>query len=189
MVTAAVPDTRTRILQAASRLFYAEGIRPVSMDDIASAAELTKRTVYYHFASKDDLVVAYLRYRDRGTLRAAVERKGGGPRDQILAVFDELGAAFGNSKFRGCAFVNAAVELGDSESVRAVATAAKENTRTWIEGLAREMGARDPVALSEQIGLLVDGTFATWLVRRDASAAVRAREVATLLLDAACRPA
>ena len=180
------PDTRTRILQAASRLFYAEGIRPVSVDDIAAAAGLTKRTVYYHFASKDDLVVAYLRYRDRGVLRAAVERRGGSPREKILAAFSELEAGFGNSKFRGCPFVNAAAELGHSESVRAVATASKETTRTWLEELARELGARDPAALSEQLGLLIDGSIATWLVRRDPAAAVRAREAAEVLVKDAC---
>jgi|CXWL01.1.fsa_nt_gi AcrR family transcriptional regulator len=183
------PDTRTRILQAASRLFYSRGIRPVSMDEVASAAGLTKRSVYYHFASKDDLVVAYLRYRDRGELRAAAMRRGTDPREQILAVFSELEGAFSNTKFRGCAFVNAAAEFGDSESVRAVATAMKETTRIWLEDLGRELGARDPRALSEQLGLLIEGSLATWLVRRDPAAAARARDAATVLLDSACAPA
>ena len=182
-------DTRTRILQAARRLFYAQGIRPVSMDDIADSAGLTKRSLYYHFASKDDLIVAYLRFRDRGTLRAAVERRGGNAYQQVLGVFEELEGGFSNAKFRGCAFINAAVEMSDSESVRAVATAFKDGTRTWFEGLVRQLGATDARALSEQLALLLDGAMSTWLVRRDPAAARLAREMALVLLGASCDPA
>jgi AcrR family transcriptional regulator len=181
--------TRAKVLKTAGRLFYSRGIRPVSMDEIAEAAGVTKRTLYYHFASKDDLVVAYLEDRDctaRAALDTAVRRRGDSPLEQLLGVFDELEVAFRSTRFRGCPFMNAAAELSDVDHpARPIAIRHKEELRAWLEGLASNLGVSDPRGLSEQLLLLLDGAIANWLVRGDPEAARHARQAATVLLTAA----
>ena len=181
-------QTRARILEAAGRLFYRDGIRPVAMDAVAEMAGITKRTLYYHFDSKDDLVVAYLRHtgeRLDASLARAMNRRGGSAMDRLLGLFEDLEARFAREEFRGCPFVNAAAELTESAPARAEAASYKERMRAWFESGARDLGARDPVALSEQLAILLDGAIAIWLVRRDPRAAARAREAALVLLRSA----
>jgi len=181
-------QTRARILEAAGRLFYRDGIRPVAMDAVAGMAGITKRTLYYHFDSKDDLVVAYLRHigeRLDASLARATSRRGGSAMTRLLGLFEDFEARFAREEFRGCPFVNAAAELAESAPARAEAAAYKERMRAWFEGLVRELGARDPVELSEQLAILLDGAIAIWLVQRDARSAARAREAARVLLQSA----
>jgi AcrR family transcriptional regulator len=191
-VTARDPEqTRQRILEAAGRLFYRDGVRPVAMDAVAETAGVTKRTLYYHFDSKDDLVVAYLRHigeRLDASLARAMSRRGGSAMERLVGLFDDLEGRFARDEFRGCPFMNVAAELADSAQARAEAAAYKERRRAWFEGVVRELGVRDPVALSEQLLLLTDGAIAIWLVQRDPRAAARAREAALVLLDAAGGP-
>src|SRR6201990_687060 len=103
MVTPANP-TRERILGAASKLFYSDGIRAVSVDAVAEKAGLTKRTLYYHFRSKDDLVAAYLEARDQPNLalfqRWFDEADGELPA-KVRAIFDRLAVNAGHPKWRG----------------------------------------------------------------------------------------
>ena len=161
------------------------------MDAVAETAGVTKRTLYYHFDSKDDLVVAYLRHigeRLDASLARAMSRRGGSAMERLVGLFDDLEGRFARDEFRGCPFMNVAAELADSAQARAEAAAYKERRRAWFEGVVRELGVRDPVALSEQLLLLTDGAIAIWLVQRDPRAAARAREAALVLLDAAGGP-
>jgi AcrR family transcriptional regulator len=181
-------QTRGRILEAAGRLFYRDGIRPVAMDAVAEMAGITKRTLYYHFDSKDDLVIAYLRHtgeRLDASLARAMSRRGGSAMDRLQGLFEDLEARFAREEFRGCPFVNAAAELTESAPARAEAATYKERMRAWFESMVRELGARDPVALSEQLAILLDGAIAIWLVRRAPRAAARAREAAVALVQTA----
>ncbi|HSV28172.1 MAG TPA: TetR/AcrR family transcriptional regulator, partial [Candidatus Omnitrophota bacterium] len=99
--------TRDRIIQAATKLFYAEGIRAVSLDAIAEKAGVTKRTLYYHFTSKDDLVAAYLEARDQPNLtlfrRWFTEAEGDLP-EKVRAIFRNLAKSARGPKWRGCGF-------------------------------------------------------------------------------------
>jgi AcrR family transcriptional regulator len=180
--------TRGRILEAAARLFYRDGIRPVAMDAVAEMAGITKRTLYYHFDSKDDLVIAYLRHtgeRLDASLARAMSRRGGSAMDRLQGLFEDLEARFAREEFRGCPFVNAAAELTESAPARAEAVTYKERMRACFESMVRELGAPDSVALSEQLAILLDGAIAIWLVRRDPRAAARAREAALVLVQSA----
>src|SRR5260370_40715345 len=114
---AATSEARQRILEPADRLFYQEGIRAVGIDRIIAEAGVAKMTLYTHFPSKDDLILAVLKHREEGVLgffRSAMERHGKKTRGQLRAFFAALKEWFESPGFRGCAFINAAVELADA---------------------------------------------------------------------------
>ncbi|WKX72558.1 TetR/AcrR family transcriptional regulator [Streptomyces sp. XD-27] len=107
------PSARERILSTATELFNAHGVRAVGVDRIIAESGVAKATLYAHFRSKDDLVVAYLRVADehwRGALRDAATAAGQAPREQLVGVFDALHETTVRDGFRGCAFTNTAGE-------------------------------------------------------------------------------
>lgn len=178
-------DASERILKAATRLFYQEGIRAVGVDAVAAAAGVTKRTLYYHFESKDALVAACLQRRAREAAEAP-ELSPAAAVAAILARFDDLRDWFGTGRFRGCPFVNAVTEVGapDHPAVR-IAQAFKSERRRWFAVLLGRAGAAEPDALAAQLMLLVDGCIVGALVRGTAEPAVEAAAAARTLLRAA----
>lgn len=170
-----------RILETADRLFYGEGIRAVGVDTIAAEAGISKRTLYNHFPSKDDLIVAYLQRRLQPA--RASDRP---PAEQVLGLFTQMERALAKPEFRGCPFVNAVAEIGeDGGAARAVAVAFKEQQRLWFRDRTAEAGATDAEGLATQLMLLVDGAIATALVRGDPSVARYAGQAARTLLAGA----
>jgi AcrR family transcriptional regulator len=169
---------KERILETADRLFYLRGIRAVGVDTIAAEIGISKRTLYNHFPSKDELIAAYL---ERRFTRAPASDKP--PVEQILGTFDRLERGFASKGFRGCPFVNAVAELGAQDhAVRKIAIAFKESRRVWFRDLLTQLDAADADGLATQLQLLVDGAIATDLVRNDPSAARAAKEAARVLL-------
>jgi AcrR family transcriptional regulator len=170
---------KERILETADRLFYLRGIRAVGVDTIAAEVGISKRTLYNHFPSKDELIEAYLERRFVHALpsdKPAVE--------QILGTFDRLERGFASKGFRGCPFVNAVAELGsEDQAVKKIAIAFKESRRIWFRDLLRQLHAPDAEALATQLTLLVDGSIAQDLVRDDPSMARAAKEAARVLLS------
>jgi AcrR family transcriptional regulator len=171
------PTMKERILETADRLFYLRGIRAVGVDTIAAEIGISKRTLYNHFPSKDDLIAAYL---ERRFTRTPASDKP--PIEQILGTFDRLERGFASKGFRGCPFVNAVAELGPDQSVRKIAVAFKESRRLWFRDLLRQLGVADAEGLATQLTLLVDGSIAQDLVRNDPSMARAAKEAARVLL-------
>jgi AcrR family transcriptional regulator len=172
------PTMRERILETADRLFYLQGIRAVGVDTIAAEIGISKRTLYNHFPSKDELIAAYLR--GRFTQAPASDKP---PVEQILGTFDRLERGFAARGFRGCPFVNAVAELGTADrSVKKIAIAFKESRRLWFRDLLKQLGVADPEGLATQLTLLVDGAIAQDLVRDDPSMARAAKEAAKVLL-------
>jgi len=167
-------DTRAKIVQAASRLFYSEGIGRVSMDAVAEKAGLTKRTLYYHFDSKDDLVAAYLDARDQPNLKqmaawfAAAE---GGPDEKVAAIFEALARSARHPKWKGCGFLRTTAELAALPGHPAVKIGARHKAAfaAWLAGEMERAGFEAPAALSRQVLLLLDGAFSASLVHREAS--------------------
>jgi AcrR family transcriptional regulator len=170
-----------RILETADRLFYGQGIRAVGVDMIAAEIGISKRTLYNYFPSKDELVVAYLSRRFiplKATDRPPVE--------QILAAFDRLEGSFASRGFRGCPFVNAVAEVGQSTPAAAdIALAFKEQRRLWFRDLLTRLGLANPDGLATQLALLVEGAIAAALVRGDPGMARAAKDAAGVLLAAA----
>jgi AcrR family transcriptional regulator len=169
---------RERILAAADELFNGQGIRAVGVDTIAAHIGISKRTLYNYFPSKDVLVMGYLSRR-----YVPVKASDRPPMDQILHVFDWLERWFASENFRGCPFVNAVAELGDSASK--IAIEFKEQRRLWFREMLTRMAVTDPDDLATQIAILVEGAIAAALVRGDPLMARSAKSAATVLLSAA----
>jgi AcrR family transcriptional regulator len=155
------PATRARILDAASELFYADGIRATSADRIIERVALTKVTFYRHFRTKSDLVVAYLE-RQATAERAWMEsvHRPDDPVGTLRTLATDIGAASCRPGFRGCSFINAAAEFSDPEDPVRVAV---DKHRHWMLDLfadiAREAGAEDVDAVARQLLILRDGAM------------------------------
>jgi AcrR family transcriptional regulator len=173
------PDMKERILETADRLFYLRGIRAVGVDTISAEIGISKRTLYNHFPSKDELIAAYLARRFK-----QVPASDKPPAEQILGTFDSLERRFARTDFRGCPFVNAVAELGaEDQAVRKIAIAFKESRRVWFRDLLTELGVANADDLATQLTLLVDGSIAQDLVRNDPSMARAAKAAARVLLE------
>jgi AcrR family transcriptional regulator len=180
---------RERILDTASALFYAHGVRGVGVDTVIAASGVAKATLYAHFPAKTDLVVAYLWRADgvwRGKLREAAEAAGDDPRDQLVGMFDALTSACGRDGFRGCPFINTAAESEPGSAAHDVTVAHKRAVRAWVRDLAARAGAADPGQLSWALTVLVDGALSVAALESGADAAATAKEAARLLVRAAC---
>jgi AcrR family transcriptional regulator len=182
------PPARERLLAAANDLFYRQGIRSVGIDEIIAQADVAKMSLYRSFASKDELVAGYLRERDRlywEWWESVVARHPGAPREQLLALFRALVRRATRPDYRGCPFTNAATEFPEPDHpARAVAVANKRELRRRLRDLAREIGARDPEILADQLVLLFEGTYSSAQTFGAAGPAGRVAEAAETLLDA-----
>jgi AcrR family transcriptional regulator len=156
---------RARILKAARELFYSQGIHTVGVEAVAEAAGTNKTTLYRHFASKDDLVAACLREygHEFEAAWAEVERAHEGkPKEQLLACLGFLAEFKLGKTERGCAFVNAAVELPDANHpARRVIEGFKRRGRDRIIELCRRAELRDPELLADELFLLIEGARVT----------------------------
>jgi AcrR family transcriptional regulator len=181
-------EARANILTAAERLFYNEGIGAVGVDAVAEAAGVTKRTLYYHFASKEELIAAYLDARDETTLnalRAASSDAAAQPGDRILGVFDFVQRWAATTDYHGCPFNNAVAEQSMGPKVTAIARRHKATVRSWFSQQAAEGEARDPDALGAQLLVLLDGALNGAAVSGSPDAAAVARVMAETVLNAA----
>lgn len=154
---------RDRLIEAATELFYADGLRAVSVDRVIERAGTTKVTFYRHFKSKDDLVVAHLERRaelERAGIGAAIEHADGDPDRTLELIAGSLGTMSCEPGFRGCPFINAAAEYPDGESaVRQMV----DRHRAWCkETFARiidPLDLPDPAGVAADLMLLRDGAM------------------------------
>jgi len=157
------PPVRERLIEAASELFYAQGLRAVSADKIIERVGTTKVTFYRHFRTKDDLVVAYLEGRaaiERAGIGGAVERAGGDPETTLRMISEGLGAVACSPGFRGCPFINAAAEYPDADSpVRQIVDTHRGWYRTTFQQLIAPLDLPDPAAVADELMLLRDGAM------------------------------
>ncbi len=185
-------QTRDRLLDAANRLFYAEGIRAVSVDAVAAKAGVTKRTLYYHFRSKDDLIEAYLSSRDQPNLNAFkswFEEADGPLAGRIAAIFAGVAKAAKSPKWKGCGFLRTAAELANMPGHPAIKIGAahKKRFESWLTDILRNENIEEPELLARQIVLLMDGAFSTMLVHRDPAYIETAGLAAASLVEAGLR--
>ncbi len=159
------PPAWQRILETASRLFYQQGIRAVGIDTIIEQSGCAKMSLYRHFATKDDLVVAYLELRSRSYWQwfdRTVARHARSPREQLLGLAASVERQILRPDFRGCPFLNVAVEFPEPDHpAHGVAAAYKREMQRRLADLARRAGACEAEALAAQLNLLIDGARLT----------------------------
>ena len=186
MATALTPAGR-RVLDAAAELFYEQGIHAVGVEAIATAAGVTKKTLYDRFGSKDALIAAYLAERHarwQAWVADALERAR--PEERPLAPFDALATWLKEASPRGCAFVNAHAELTSADDRgRAVVREQKAWMLALFTRLLTEAGARDPERLAAQLFMLHEGATVAFSVAGELDAPAQARAAAAALLAAA----
>lgn len=183
--------TRDKILKASADQFYRRGIRAVSVQEAADASGVTKPTMYAHFPTKDALVAACLdavdtRHFDWFVQSTAKHSANG--QAPALALYDVLNDWFQGAAFRGCAFINASLEVGGENPPAQVAVLRhKDRTRVWLEELVTASGVVDGrrSTLAAQLMLLMEGAIVTAMVEQDHQAAERAKEAAAALLTLA----
>ncbi|QPC93815.1 TetR/AcrR family transcriptional regulator [Mesorhizobium sp. INR15] len=186
---ASLSPTRKRIVDAATKLFYAEGIGRVSVDGVAEKAGLTKRTLYYHFKSKDDLIAAYLDARDQPNLKQMAgwfDAAEGGADSKVEAIFSNLARVARHPKWKGCGFLRTAAELASMPGHPAIKIGArhKTNFETWLAAELSERGIAEPQILAREIVLLMDGAFSIMLIHRNADYIEAAGHAAATLVRA-----
>lgn len=167
-------STRERIVSAANKLFYREGIKAVSVDAVAEAAGITKKSLYYHFRSKDELIAAYLSYRDQPNLasyRRWFDAAEGDVGERIAAIFGHLEVSASHANWKGCGFLRTSSELANLPGHPAlqVGRTHKKAFEGWIAEKLVLAGLCDAQELSRQIMLLLDGCFAVAMLHRDPS--------------------
>src|SRR3954465_1575177 len=177
---------RERILETAYELFSRHGTRAVGVDRIIDEAGTAKMTLYRNFASKDELIVAFLEEREErwthGWLRVEVEARETEPAKRLLAIFDVFGEWFARADFEGCSFINVLLELDDrGDPARAASVMHLSNIRTFLAGLAGQAGVQDTDGFARQWHILMKGSIVA-AAEGDAQAAARAREIGALLL-------
>ncbi|MDX2595759.1 MULTISPECIES: TetR/AcrR family transcriptional regulator [Streptomyces] len=182
---------RDRLLAAAARRFYADGVAATGIDTITAEAGVAKMSLYNNFSSKAELVRAYLDARHEewlGLYRARLERARG-PREGVLAVFDAYAdhAEFAYERgFRGCGLLNAAAELPAGDEGRAVVRAHKEEVERLIAGHLGELLPGRPGearATAEHLAFLLEGAMARAGLEGDGDRVRHARAIAAALLD------
>ena len=182
--------SESRIMDAASDLFYQHGLRGVGIDQVIATSGISKSTLYAHFRSKDDLVAAYLRATDDSWMRQlqdAAERAGDAPAAQLVGLFDALYEAFDRHGFFGCPFISSAVESGLDSQARAITREHVRRRQAWISDLCAAAGAPDPARLASHLGLLIDGALASGRLEQDRSVVDAAKRAAGDAVDSISR--
>ena len=186
---ASAGEARERLVNAAYELFSRQGVQAVGVDAIIARSGVARQTMYRHFASKQDLVLAFLERREqvwtRQWLEAEVVKRATDPRERLLAVFDVFDGWFRGPDFEGCSFINVMLEHPDAaHPVHRAAAAYLAGIRHFLEGLARQAGIPDSEGFARQWHILMKGSIVA-AGEGDQDAAQRAKEVAAGLLDQA----
>jgi AcrR family transcriptional regulator len=177
---------RDHLVGTALALFSKHGYHATGIDRILAESGVAKMTLYKHFRSKDELILAALRRRDEEFCRwfqTEVEARAGTPRERLLAVFDVLENWFKNPDFNGCCFIHAAGEYARKDDpVHLAAAEHKAHIQAYLRELALAAGAASADDVARQLMLLVDGAIVAAHVSGDTVGARSARGLAEALL-------
>lgn len=183
-------DRREHLIDTAIRLFAAHGFHATGIDTILKESGVSKKTLYRHFRSKEELILGALRKYDgqfRNGFMREVEAVADTPYDRLLAVFDVAQDWFQQNSFYGCMFINAVGEYSAPDTpIRQACKDFKTMMRGYIVGLCRDLKVRDPEELADEIAMLLEGAIVTAQVSQSrAHAAQVAKAAAKTLIDQA----
>ena len=178
---------REQLVKTAVQMFYQNGYHATGIEKILNASGVSKPTLYRHFRSKDELIIAALRSWDeesRGWLRGEMDKRADTPRGKVLALFEALADWFEEPGFQGCMFINATVEFADQDNP--IHQAAAEHKRLFANHVCNEVadaGVENPREVTEQLMILMEGAIVTAHTSGRGGAAWRARKMAGTILD------
>jgi AcrR family transcriptional regulator len=177
---------------AAYELFSRRGVQAVGIDAIIERSGVARQTMYRHFASKQDLVLAFLERRDeqwtKQWLQAEVDRRSSNPRDGLLVIFDVFDEWFHAADFEGCSFINVMLEHPDpNHPIHRAGAAYLGGVRQFLEDLARRAGIVDAEPFARGWHILMKGSIVA-AGEGDRDAARRAKKIAILVLDESSPP-
>jgi len=180
---------REQLLKTALELFAKHGVHATGIDTIAGHAQVTKKTLYAYFHSKNELVLAVLRHYDglaRNEFMRKVESGGKTPRARLLAIFDVAQRWFQQNDFYGCLFINTIGEYSDEDTpIRQICQEYKKAMKGYIQRLCEDAGASKPNDLAEELALLFEGATVTAQVSQNPKTAQIAKRAAKALIDKA----
>jgi AcrR family transcriptional regulator len=179
---------KDKVFKTASRLFYQHGYRAIGVDTLAAESGIGKMTLYRHYPSKDDLIVAYLRDSDDVFWNSfeQITRDAPGAREKLLAFFQSLQEYVKTPACYGCPFLNVATEYPEAEYPgHQVALEHKQSVRARFRQLAQEAGATRPDVLADQLFLLMDGAYMAARMFGTKNPAAHLAEAAQILIDCA----
>jgi AcrR family transcriptional regulator len=160
-------------------------MRGVGIEEVIAGADVAKATLYRHFRSKDELVLAFLERRERRWTKEWLEteahRRGATPEEQLLAIFDVFGEWFQRDDFEACTFINMLLEMGSDHPAGAACVTYLENIRSIVAGLAEEAGLHDPPSFARSLHILMKGSIVS-AAEGDTLAAKRGQAMARLLI-------
>jgi AcrR family transcriptional regulator len=184
------PPPKEKVFQTAARLFYRHGYRAVGVDTLAERSGIGKMTLYRHYPSKDDLIIAYLKDSDELFWRSFEEitKDRSTAAAKLLAFFESLQEYVSSPACYGCPFLNVATEYPETDHAgHQVAIEHKQSVRTRFRELARQAGAKKPDVLADQLVLLMDGAYMASRMFGTKNPASHLADAARTLLDAALR--
>jgi AcrR family transcriptional regulator len=181
-----VTVVRERLVTAAYELFARNGVQAVGIDAIIERSGVARQTLYRHFGSKQELVLAFLARREElwtyGWLAAEVQRRERDPARRLLAIFDVFDEWFRRPDFEGCSFINVMLEHPESDHPLHVAAAGYlARIRAFLAGLAGDAGVADPESFAREWHILMKGSIVA-AGEGDLDAARRAQRIGRVLL-------
>jgi AcrR family transcriptional regulator len=182
---------KEKLFQTAARLFYKHGYRAIGVDRISAESAIGKMTLYRHYPSKDDLIVAYLKHHNDFFWNnfEQVIKDAPTPREKLLAFFEALQDYVETPACHGCPFINVATEYPErAYPGHEVALEHKESVRMRFRQLANEAGAANPEALADQLFLLMDGAYVASRMFGTKNPASHLVSAARTLIDAQLSP-
>jgi len=183
---------REHLIETAGRLFAKNGFHATGIDTILAESGIAKKTLYNHFRTKDELILAVLRQHDgefRNYFMKSVEEIAETPEARLLAIFDVAKAWFSDNKFYGCMFINAVGEYSEQDSaVREVCKEFKRLMRGYIKSLVEQAGLKDIEILTNELALVFEGSIVTAQVsEQNDMAAETAKRIAETLINNATK--
>ncbi|MFY0309840.1 TetR/AcrR family transcriptional regulator [Leisingera sp. D0M16] len=183
------PNKRAELIRKSLDLFYGNGFHATGMDLVAAETGVSKTSIYKHFRSKEELILAVLKLRDedfRNWLYQRLEARADTARGRLEALFDVLEEWFGQPGFQGCMFIKASAEYQSPEDpINKQAAEHKRLLQEHFAGLAAEAGARDPEVLARQLMVLKEGAIVLAALTHSSAPARDARAAAAALIDRA----
>jgi AcrR family transcriptional regulator len=180
-------SAKERLIETALKLFHRDGFHATGIDKILAQANVSKMTLYKHFGSKEDLILAVMEVRDQRFRQWLAERTliaAPNPQQRLLMVFDALAEWFEGDDFYGCLFINASAEYGNpQDKIYQSAIRHKQLVTQWLIDLTREASATNPQALALQLMMIMEGAIVTRQAANDKNAAAIAKDLAKKIVE------